>query len=278
MTSALSLALLVASATAQLTTSIWAPESPFGTDKFGYYGSVIGASEGHTTLLLTYDNGTDKEALGFGTTAGIYTVGPTLFEFAEILYNGGTDTKSDARTEDQEYRIRCERQSTGNTGPTCIQSYGRMLATRMQCRTQPARSRATSTQLWSRTHSYSGRGSYSAGVETLVQTMVWRPVTTPNPDWCDDETYLRTFNGYSREVPASAIGQEVATYQVIITAGLEKLNATAGASATPSTVQPTGTQTNSTGVSTSGSAAAAPMKTAGPAFVGFGAAMAAFFL
>ena len=148
----------------------------------------------------------------------------------------------------------------------------------MQCRTQPARSRATSTQLWSRTHSYSGRGSYSAGVETLVQTVTLRPVTTPNPEWCEDEAYLKTFNGDSREVPASVLGQEVSTYQVVITAGLEKLNATAGASATPSTVQPTGTQTNSTGVSTSGSAAAAPMKTAGPAFVGFGAAMAAFFV
>jgi hypothetical protein len=267
-----STALLVASATAQLTTSIWVPEHIFRTDKFGFYGSVVGADESHTTLLLTYDNGTDKEALGFGSTVGTWTVGPDLLEIVQTMRIADSRTASDSRPDDEDYRIRCERQSGSSSRPICTVSEGRVVAGR-RCSQPRISTRSLETRLFSRTHSYSGRGSYTAGVETIIDTMVYNYATEPIPDWCTNDTFPSTFTGTTQTVPFDS---DVKTYQVVITAGLEKLNATAGVTGSPPTVQPTVAQTASASLPTL--TAAAPMITAGPAVVGLGAAMAALFL
>lgn len=267
-----STALLVASATAQLTTSIWALEYMYGTDKLGFYGSVVGADESHTTLLLTYDNGTDKEGLGLGSNAGTWTVGPDLFEVVQTMRVADSRTASDSRPDDEDYRMRCERQSPSSSKAACTISQGRVVAGRL-CNSPRTSTRTSETLFFSRTHSYSGRGSYTAGVETIVETRVISYATEPVPDWCTDDTFPSTFTGTVQPVPSDV---DIESYQVIITAGLEKLNTTAGVTGSPSTAQPTVAQTASASLPTL--TAAAPIVTAGPAVVGLGAAMAALFL
>jgi hypothetical protein len=90
-----------------------------------------------------------------------------------------------------------------------------------------------------------------------------KPETTPPPDWCNAETLPDDFNGYV-ETLADSVVDAGFTYQVVMTAGLEKLSATTGGSA-------------STGTPTASTADAAPLKTAG-SVVGYGAAMALLFL
>jgi hypothetical protein len=120
-----------------------------------------------------------------------------------------------------------------------------------------------STFIQTHTHSFSGCGSYSAGVETVTQAVTMKPETTPPPDWCNAETLPDDFNGYV-ETLADSVVDAGFTYQVVMTAGLEKLSATTGGSA-------------STGTPTASTADAAPLKTAG-SVVGYGAAMALLFL
>jgi hypothetical protein len=247
---------LAASAAAQLTTSIWIPAEVYGTDKLGFYGSVIAADEGHTTLLLNYDNGTQTEALELPSEPQTVTVGPTMWEVVATPITPYTSATSDVRSDDYDYRLRCEKQTAEDARPTCTKSWGRSVASKVYCGIPVIPPRSTSTVLQSFTHSYGSRGSYPAGVETVVKTVTWKPRTTPRPDWCDTETLASTFSGFTEIMPDSMVNSEVMTYQVVMTAGLEKL--------------PTGKPTAS-------SAAAAPLKTAG-SVVGYGAAMAVFFL
>ncbi|CAO2655757.1 Nn.00g045600.m01.CDS01 [Neocucurbitaria sp. VM-36] len=267
------LAALAATASAQLTTSFWMLEENLGTDKIGYYGSVVDANNTHTTLALSYDNGTDTSALGFGGSSFTMTVGPTLWEAADNI--GSRTTESNNANV---YRLRCDQPNPSETtaNVTCTASYGSEIASLFRCNTQ---SRPSSTGYYTQTHTYSGRATYSAGVETITRSFIYGPDTRIKPDWCTDELKFPE-GGYVSSFPVER--KNFATYQVVITAGEEKLDATQGASATFSSATPTGSQA-STGPSGSvagpqETGAAAPLARVGPVMVSLGAAAACFVL
>jgi hypothetical protein len=267
--------LLAGAVSAQITTSIPLPEKNLGTDKIGFYGSVIGASNGHTTMVISYDNGTNLEALSYGDIKVTITVSPNSYEFNQNLRRGIPNDGSPDGPDGSNINQRC---SIENGSQQCIFSYGTLIASSIQCETEPSRQEATGYQTY--THTYPGRLSYSAGVETFTRTIIHGPQSSRSPpSWCTESGHVFT-SAYLETVTMSsgALGM----YQVVLTAGLEKLSATQGASATSSGATPTA----SGGADTSGAAgisvaagstgAAGPMKTAGPVLVGLGAAAAMF--
>jgi hypothetical protein len=258
---------LAACAAAQLTTSIWMPTNIYGTDKLGFYGSVIAADESHTTVLLSFDNGTQTRALELGAGADTFVIAPTMWEVALTYWAVHKTVTSATPSDAYMYRLGCQKQTTENAKPTCTRSWGRSVASEDNCDAPAATPGPESTYIQTHTHSFSGRGSYSAGVETVTKAITMKPQTTPPPDWCNAETLPSDFSGYVETLADSSIDAGFFTYQVFMTAGLEKLSATTGGSA--STGAPT--------ASTASTAAAAPLQTAG-SVVGYGAAMALLFL
>jgi hypothetical protein len=207
--------LFAASATAQVTTSIMMYKPQFGTDKIGFLGSVIGVSNSHTTLALTYDNGTDIDA-----------VGPTLWEAATNYHFGDESTTTTYPVSDAEsYTFRCEIPTApANAQPACTMSYGGALAPFIECYTDEGSVQQSSTLYDTALYTYSGRGTYSAGVETITETYIFGPNTISTPSWCSDENYFPS-SGY---VSVRSVKREdFASYQVVITAGAEKLRARA---------------------------------------------------
>ncbi|KAF2035198.1 hypothetical protein EK21DRAFT_42898, partial [Setomelanomma holmii] len=216
----LSTLLFAGAATAQITTSFLWLKAIYGTDKLGFYGSVVSASNGHTTLALTYDNGTDVEALNLGNNEKTVTVGPTMVEAVST----GRAVANFTNAED--YTLLCEYATPPPAGVvTCTASYGPALARAIKC---PRTARTTGTRLSTDIFTYSGRGSYSAGVETIVRTVIYGPYTRSRPDWCDQSSFLPA-SGYSNTDTVKK--EDIGTYQVVITAGQEKLSATQSAAA-----------------------------------------------
>ncbi|KAH9859621.1 hypothetical protein IAQ61_011402 [Plenodomus lingam] len=268
--------LLTATATAQLTTSFWAPLFPLGSDKIGYYGSVINANASHTTYFLTFDNGTDYTALGYGYSNQTMTVGPNIYEQSTTVNFGvprpvtGVDMNA--------YILRCEREdrTNANANATCTASYGPNYVYAMACDVPRT---GTETQVWSRTITHSGRLSYSAGVETILQTYILLPDTEPVPAWCEEGPGVRTVGSATT---FDALPTSFGTFQVVVTAGLEKLDATQGAGVTASSAQPTATGPPSGASSVAGSSglpeatgAAVALRMQGGVVMGLGVAAAA---
>ncbi|KAH7072358.1 hypothetical protein FB567DRAFT_454806 [Paraphoma chrysanthemicola] len=259
MTMILSTLLFAGATSAQLTTSFPFLKTFLGTDKIGFYGSVIGVSGDHTTLAVVYDNGTDVSALGLATQAQTFTIAPTMFQ-------GGT-TSRDGPARAGEYILRCEWSTAPDAVPMCTGIYGPDRARIIQCQTPNPR-QTPSTGYRTETHTYSGRGTYSAGVETIVRTLAYGVQSSRSrPDWCNDASFVPS-DGYS--VTATIPRSDIGTFQLVVTAGQEKLNATQGAGVSLSSPTLTG---STSGFST---AAAMPMKTMAPLVAGLGAAIAVF--
>lgn len=227
--------LLARSALAEITTSFWVPN--YGeSEKLGFYGSVIGASNGHVTVAFEYDNSTDMEGLRIGTDrdAGTYIIAPTLYEFS-------TTARYDDHVESWTYR--CEMADTAahvtEVACTDINDDSGVGARRRYCDSINTRSERVIYPTLTDTHTY-GSGTWGPpGTETWVHT-IYEPTTTRTAaaDWC-------TGSG----VPASALAvtetlprESFITWQVIITAGEEKLSATTGANGATPSARPTGSQ------------------------------------
>jgi hypothetical protein len=256
--------LLIAGATyAQMTTSIFLLKGTLGTDKIGFYGSVIGASNGHTTLAISYDNGTNIDALNLGQINQTVTVSPTGFESGQDL-----SSRDNEDPDAIDLLLRCDIASAPSNDPaSCTYSYVPYLARRINCERRSAR---TSTFLRTYTHTYSGRGTYSAGVETFVRSLVFGGANTRSTaSWCSDSSYLPE-SGYITTFTMER--ESIGAYQVVITAGLEKLSATQGVAVSSSSATPTA----SGGGAGGSTGAAVPMKTMGPVYAGLGAAAAMF--
>jgi hypothetical protein len=263
--------LLARAVSAQITTSILLPEKNLGTDKLGFYGSVIGASNGHTTMVISYDNGTNLEALSDGDIKVTITVSPNSYEFNQNLRRG---IPNDGRPDDPDGSNINQRCSIENGSPQCIFSYGTLVASSIQCET--GYSGPETTHYMTLTHTYPGRLSYSAGMETFTRTMIIeRQSSRSPPSWCTESGHVFTSAYFKTATMSSgALGM----YQVVLTAGLEKLSATQGASATSSSATPTASGGAVSSSAAGSTGAAGPMKTAGPVLVGLGAAAAAMFL
>ena len=256
----------------QITTTFWAPK--LGTDKLGYYGSVVGAENGHLTLALDYDNDTSPlMAERNSRSEKTWTVGSTMYEYSShfSVYDEGT-------TRLYGVHFYCEKTDTASDAPaTCTEKYEAGLASAFYCNVPVPRE--TDVQTLTETHYY-GSGIWGPpGVETLT------PVYSQNEQlaWCSDAA-ANTSSFTSSWTLSGGQVSSPATFQVVITAGEEKMTATAGAGAGTGAAKPTGTGaptgTEGAAGSSSGNAAghAAPMKTGVPALAGVGALAAAFFL
>lgn len=274
MATTLSLILLAAGATAQVTTSFYMPLRPLGTDKVTYLGSVVAADGDRLTLAIVPNNDTNySELIANPDKTQTYTFASTLLEFSTTdmgVSEMGIATATGPR-EASSWGLheKCEIPSTGSE-VRCTVSYGseirRMMCFETEATPRPAE---TATQLWT----YSN--SETAGVETIIRTFPAGPTTAP-PDFCSNSdapipsSELEWVNSGSKEA--------FAPYKIIITAGEEKMKPTAGGVATTSGPEPTGAK--STGTEPTGSetdnGASAPMRTMVPALAGLGAVAAVF--
>lgn len=262
--------LFASSVIAQITTSAFFVGS-LNTDKIGYYGSVISANASHTALALTYDNQTTPNLrwLAYDSNFTV-TVGPTVFGYSTDIRLAASTVRTDANAQ----VVNCVR-TTSTADVSCTISYGVNVASNLACQSRRTQSSAT---VFTYILPYSGRSTYPPGTATIEQSFLLTPNTQPIATWCAGRSIPANFSGsvVSNVVPTSSIY----TNQIIITAGLEKLNITS----TPQTTQPPTTQQTGTGgsgaavTSSTGTGGAMPIMTMAPAVLGLGAAVAAFVL
>jgi hypothetical protein len=277
MTPLLSTMLFAATATAQVTTSFWTPNFAVGTDNIGFVGSVINANQTHTTIVVDFDEGTDTSALSIGGGPQTITIGPQFYGAAvSIGPSGGSD-------DDRSYQVDCEwpTPEEADSNRTCTISYSPAIARLFFCSGTAYAS--MSEEVFTRTHTYPARGSEPAGTETIKQTFSWgagnaTELNTEEPSFCSQSGLPEEGTATSVEIAATSIS----TYYLVITAGTEKLEATAAATPSLSSASSTGAGNAS---AVSGSAAlpeatqaGAPMVTGAPMLVGLGAAVAAFLV
>ncbi|CAI6340635.1 unnamed protein product [Periconia digitata] len=245
-----------ASAAAQITTSMWA-QLRWDTDKIGYVGSVIDVQGGRTTIDIKPDDGVHQVALGIPTTAKeIVTIAPTYYGgvYNNREWNGKFHTAG-------EIKFACERNVTDSVEATCTESYGAAMGILLQCQDLPTRSTKFINTV---THDYPSRGTYSSGLETVTRTPTIVPKPGPLPSWCASGTAAASLAGTSAESSTviSYKKENFGFYQLTITAGLEKLEAT-----------PTPDASSSTPASQN-RGASVPAKTAGPIVAGMAVAAA----
>ena len=129
--------LFAGSAAAQLTTSFAFRDFDVGTDKLGFYGSVVSLVDGHTAILVEFDNGVNTGVVG-GFAPHTYTIGSTYFGLSQ---NIGTNSSSTDRTdinadEDDGFdlKFQCEwPASPPDASASCSVSYAPEVARRQQC-------------------------------------------------------------------------------------------------------------------------------------------------
>lgn len=261
MLSLISALFLVGSASAQITTSFPFYKMAWGSDKVGFYGSVISVKDSQTAIRLEFDNGTSTDHPGyFYPDDQQFTIGPNMFETRVRL---GSESFSDNGTDKLDAVDHCEIPvSPPDTVPNCTASVGPWLARMWQCDSTAESSTRYSTY----TNTFSGRLSYLAGVETITRTYIIGPWTKGFPTWCSISDFVPS-SGLQYSVNAKR--EDIGTFQLVITAGQEKLIATPAVGASVSSATPTGAGTGSSG-------AAAPMKTVAPMIAGLGAAVAIF--
>jgi hypothetical protein len=249
-----------------VTTTMWDVGGVF--DRIGYYGSIVGAGDGVMTVALRYDNDTNAVFNAGDRDEGTWTIGPGWYEYTTRARIFGH------YTDGYGLRVRCERTDTASDAhATCTEITDPGLASLRYC-DAPA---MTVTDI--QTFEY-GSGTWGGpGVTTVTQVVS----QDENTQWCSDSSASLSSFTSTFEVSSDKNGG-IATYQLVITAGQEKLAATAGATPSTNAAKPTGTGTSTgtwdvAGASTGTSAGlAAPMKTGVPALAGVGALAAAFFL
>lgn len=239
------------SPSSHITTSIWMYADDLISDKIGYGGAVIDVQGDRTTLgLIPDENISDQTALGLATYQVTVTVAPTY-------YGEGLTVRSDflnantAKPVVEAGRIDCTKSATGDVGALCTVSYGPILGYLKQCQPEfPNFATATSTVAKTITHSYSSRGSYSAGAETFTKVDTVSPYTGATPSWCNgnatstiDMRTTETFSAPKERFPMA---------QLTLTWGLEKLP----------------TSTSSTASATQNRGASMPVQTVGPVIAG----------
>lgn len=238
---------------AQLTTSIWWP----GNIDFyiGYVASVVGKEGDKTTLLLSFDKETNITNLPMPQTAASnYTVAPFslgMYEVTSIKDVGEQTFRSDCTT----------RQGAG--GDVCTYSTNGRAYWSEFCVDH-----TETVDLLIKTYRYTMSDSTAPpSVETVIAS--YNPLTNTYPAWCKSSGYNIPESEATTVVtwPARSAQQ----HRVVITAGAEKLTATAGAT-------PTSTGPAATGTGKAGDNKGDATRQVAPALVGLGAAVAAFIL
>lgn len=262
-------------ASAQATTSLWMP-SPYqeGTH-IGFHASVVGVSEGKTTLALTFDNKTDLATAGYIVEDEPNTItfyGSSRFESIT------TTTDADGAALTMGYGCEETRAQGGvSVGAMC-------------------RFASEGPAVYS---SYCASYSDYTGVSIKTKELTYGDdYTVTETTTIDYRTRVPSYCKSGSKLPESIIAntytieqKEIATYQVVITAGADKLSATAGATPSSSGPAPTSTgaftlyQGQNVVPTQTGSAqpvhetgAAGALLPLHPALAGLGAAAMAFLL
>ncbi|KAF2873963.1 hypothetical protein BDV95DRAFT_592121 [Massariosphaeria phaeospora] len=266
-------------AAADMTTSLWLPSwqsSGGSAEEIGYYGSVIGADGDRLTLAVVYDDNTNTEALDIlsNEPETITVGGSTYFEWS---------TTTTAPDSDLSFTISMECAVTSRDETVCTHSMNGPAYFSAYCED----------------FTYKTAAETVTYVESLDSDSVYSTVLT-----YDNQDTLGNFCGTGSVLPENIAIDTVtmessgaSLYQVVITAGMDKLSATAGATPSSTGAKATGTSAESSSAPASGSGAsgsgtpqssatapveatgaAAPVITMAPMLAGLGAAVAAFVL
>jgi hypothetical protein len=268
--------ILAATGSAQITTSFVRQLVPLDTDKIGYVGSVVAVNNSQTSVVLFFDNGTDASALSMvdGTYPQTMIIGPNLWGQQDDI-NFAIQESSTTALDANRFKLYCEGANAAAVNWTCTASYGPAIVGIFQCNTGGGHSEA-STEFFYNTHSYPARLNYSAGSETILHSFVYAPDRTSIPDWCSGSP--QDYPGEGSSTTFEAARTEFATYQVVLTAGLEKLDATQAATPTIESATPTGSGNATASAGSPDFTGAAASLAGQQLLVGMGAAVAAFLL
>jgi hypothetical protein len=275
--------LFAATVAAEITTSIRLPSGPTGGDKYQYSASVVAVDGDKTTMAIAmaFDGEIEYSS---AMTETITIGGSTWLESSYI-----TSMKDDA---DYSYSVGCSLPANTRESLTCTYSENGAYLVSAYCETESIWG-APSTETYEYTYTTDEFGP--ASVETIVET--YGGDVSNMPDICTSGA--STFPESIAVQTVTLKGTYARYMDVVVTAGEEKLGASAGATPTSSGARSTGSATGTSSVSfttstASGSGsstaptdapaapestnAAAPMITMAPALAGLGVAMAAFVL
>jgi hypothetical protein len=243
-------------ATAQLTTSIWLLGAANANQSF--VGSVVTQQGDRTTLSVGFD-GKGLETEYYGTGPGYVTLGGTTYvAYQATASDPGSDFGVTAYLE-------CSREN-GSAAPTCT------MTTRDGASEQSLMNSQCANQL---------SGSYIKTYEVAETSFAdgkpsTRTVTRTESNDCTGSVDYDIFP----QTTMTMSGDEqyfMNTYKLVITAGTEKLGASAAATPTASGAQSTGNSTAGSSEAAQATGAAAPILAMAPVLAGLGAA-AAFFV
>jgi hypothetical protein len=242
-------------ATAQLTTSMWFPGMSNKTTALS--GSVVAKNGDKVTVSLDYKDLTEDPVF-YGAPATVTFAGTTLFAYQNVISDEITYTIDGL----------CTRKD-GNAIPTCVAStlnYASLISDQCSSFTRTGAETQTVTRTWP------ADSDGPATTETITATFTNTETTQPPvcSESIDSDAGARTYTMGDEEEEASLL----ATYQLVLTAGTEKLSA----AATPTAGGPGSTGGSNSPTGSAQSTGAAPMMTAAPILAGLGAAAAAIFL
>ncbi|KAF2683696.1 hypothetical protein K458DRAFT_418683 [Lentithecium fluviatile CBS 122367] len=267
MTPILSTVLFASAAAASITTSIWLPGSPSDSENYEFKASVVGAEGDQVTLAVQIDDGYYTDS-----TETITFHGSTAFENVVTTTDSYGDYEGDLTIS-----YGCSKQ--GNR-PVCVYSSNGPVAWSSYCEMYTDYTDVVTSTM---TYTYDSPASTVEQVETISFNDVI-------PGFCRTGSLLP--ESYAINT-VSVRASQVQTYAITITAGEEKLSATAGATPTNSgasatttgNVTPTGSPSGSnstipassptTGGPAQQTSNAAAMVTVAPALAGLGALVAA---
>lgn len=250
---------LASAQTVNITTTAWMTKFA-GSDKYGYVASVMGADAQHMTLSMDFDADTDKDALHIGGEGGNYTFG-----LSDYTVNWPQTRFEPTPSGDMNVQMQCTQPAQSGDEVSCTGILGDGYARSIRCNeyqtTQTGRPQNTNSSTVY-PHTY-GTGLWgSGGVETLTMNFTYPLQTeTTTPAWCTSD-----------DVPASVLTitdpnpvESFAVYQIVITAGQEKLSAYSGSSVAVSTAsRSTGSVSGGTASAGSGAASASATASAPP--------------
>jgi|SRR5690242_4697897 len=257
----LTTALFSAAVSGEITTAIWAFSSP-KYENYTSVGSVVGSSSDRTTVAFTIADYTDTEA----TTS----YPPETFTLGGLTYVEYTQTASIEGYTTGTVVVACSRANEQVRDATCMQS---LVGTESSMSEYCGYYFRSEIQTTTYTEVYLSRSGRPAHTYKNTQVNDFR---SGMPEWCTNSTALSE----RAKQPTTFMEGDMATYALVLTAGVEKLPASATGSgsevgsAASTTRGSTSTPTAATGsVVATGAAVAVYV----PTLASIGA-VAAFFL
>jgi hypothetical protein len=241
-------------ATAQLTTSVWFPGTSNMTATLS--GSVVAKNGDKVTVSLDYKDLT-KDPVFDGAPATVTFAGTTLFQWQNVVSYEATYTLDSSCTRKDDKAV-----------PMCVIStanYASLMSDYCSSYTKTGVETRTVTQTWPADSE--GPATTETRTATFTNSETTLPLMCSESADADDAVHTMTMEGEDELLMFT-------TYQLVLTAGTEKLSA----AATPTAGGPGSTGGSNSPTGSAQSTGAAPMMTAAPLLAGLGAAAAAIFL